>query len=71
VIDAGLSWLHDGPPSAPIAGDELAAEVGIEPGPELGRLLDEIEAAVFAGEVRTREDAIAAGRRLLAGPDSN
>ena len=53
VLPAALAWHRDGPPRAPIAGDELAAAVGIEPGPELGRLLAEIEAAVFTGEVRT------------------
>jgi len=42
----------------PIAGDELAAAIGISPGPELGLLLAELEAAVFAGEVDTAEQAI-------------
>jgi poly(A) polymerase len=58
VLPAALEWYREGPPRVPIAGDELAAEVGIDPGPELGRLLDEIEAAVFAGEVRTAEQAV-------------
>jgi poly(A) polymerase/tRNA nucleotidyltransferase (CCA-adding enzyme) len=48
----------------PIAGDELAAALGIEPGPELGRILGEVQAAVFAGEVETAEDAIAYARGL-------
>ena len=39
MLPAALAWQRDGPPRAPIAGDELAAEVGIEPGPELGELL--------------------------------
>jgi poly(A) polymerase len=52
-----------------IRGDELAAELGIERGPELGRLLGEIEAARFAGEVRTREEAVALAGRLLAEVD--
>jgi poly(A) polymerase len=64
MIAEALAWRRDGPPRSPIRGDELAAELGIEPGPELGRLLDEIRAAVFAGEVSTAEDAIALGRRL-------
>ena len=44
VLPAALEWHRNGPPRVPIAGDELAAAVGIEPGPELGRLLDELEA---------------------------
>jgi acyl transferase domain-containing protein len=39
--------------------------LGIDPGPELGRLLGEIEAAVFAGEVSGRDDAIALARKLI------
>jgi poly(A) polymerase len=64
MIHEALSWRRQGPPRAPIRGDQLAAELGIEPGPELGRLLGEIEAGVFEGAVETREDAIALARGL-------
>ncbi len=64
MIVEAVAWRRDGPPRPPIRGDELATELGIEPGPELGRVLSEIEAAVFAGEVSTREDAIALARTL-------
>jgi poly(A) polymerase len=67
IIVEALAWRRKGPPRSPIPGDELASEVGIEPGPELGRLLGEIEAAVFAGEVATREEAIALARQLVRG----
>ncbi len=67
VLPEAVAWHRDGPPRAPIAGDELAAAVGIEPGPELGRLLEEIEAGVFVGDVLTADDAIAAARRLRDG----
>ncbi|HYF26091.1 MAG TPA: HD domain-containing protein [Baekduia sp.] len=50
-----------------IRGDELARELGIRPGPQLGRLLAELEEARYAGEVRTREDAVTHARRVLAG----
>jgi hypothetical protein len=63
VLPAAVAWHRDGPPQAPVAGDELAEAVGIEPGPELGRLLAEIEAAVFTGEVGSREEAIELARR--------
>ncbi|OLE38711.1 MAG: hypothetical protein AUG48_01165 [Actinobacteria bacterium 13_1_20CM_3_68_9] len=67
MIADALTWRRSGPPRAPIPGDELASELGIEPGPELGRLIAEIEAAVFTGEVSTREDAVRLGRQLLRG----
>ena len=64
MVAEGLEWRRSGPPRSPIRGDELAAELGIEPGPELGRLLAEIEAAVFCGELESREDAIELARSL-------
>jgi poly(A) polymerase len=66
LMRAALDWREQGPPSVPIRGDELARELGIEPGPELGRLLAGLTEAVYAGEVATRDDAVAAARRLLA-----
>jgi putative nucleotidyltransferase with HDIG domain len=64
MVGEALAWRREGPPRAPVRGDELAAELGIDPGPELGRLLGEIEEAVFAGEVSGRDDAIALARSL-------
>jgi poly(A) polymerase len=64
MIGEALAWRRAGPPRSPIRGDDLAAELGIEPGPELGRLIGEIEAAVFTGEVSTRDDAVALARAL-------
>ena len=64
VLPPAIAWHRNGPPKPPIAGDELADAVGIEPGPELGRLLDEIEAAVFTGQVTTADDAIEYARGL-------
>jgi poly(A) polymerase len=66
MIAEGLAWRRTGPPRSPIRGDELAAELGIDRGPELGRLLAEIEAARFAGEVSTRADAVELARRLAS-----
>ena len=71
VLPAALAWHREGPPASPLAGDELAAALGIAPGPELGRLLGEIEAAVFAGEVDDREAAIELARRLRTPPAPN
>ena len=66
LMHAALEWREHGPPGVPIRGDELARELGIEPGPELGRLLAELTEAAYAGEVETRDDAVAVARRLLS-----
>ena len=64
LMPAALEWRRGGPPRLPLRGDELAAELGIEPGPELGRLLAELEEAAYAGEVADRVQAIEVARRL-------
>jgi len=69
VMDAALEWRRGGPPRPPVRGDDLARELGIVPGPELGRLLAELEEAAYAGEASTREDAVALARRLRENPD--
>jgi len=59
MLDDALAWHASGPPPALVRGDELAAELGIEPGPVLGQLLEEIAAGHYAGEIATRDEAIA------------
>jgi putative nucleotidyltransferase with HDIG domain len=64
LMSAALDWREQGPPRVPVRGDELARELGIEPGPELGRLLRELERAAYSGRAATREQAIALARTL-------
>jgi putative nucleotidyltransferase with HDIG domain len=64
MLAAALDWRRDGPPAPLLRGDELAAELGIEPGPELGELIAELEAAQYAGEVSTRAQAVERARSL-------
>jgi poly(A) polymerase len=64
MLAAALDWRRDGPPAPLLRGDELAAELGLEPGPELGELLAELEAAQYAGEVETRKQALERARRV-------
>jgi poly(A) polymerase len=64
MLAAALDWRRDGPPRPLLRGDELAAELDLEEGPELGELLAELEAAQYAGEVSTREQAVARARAL-------
>jgi poly(A) polymerase len=64
MLAAALEWRRDGPPEPLLRGDELSAELGIGPGPELGDLLAELEAAQYAGEVSTREEALERARRV-------
>jgi poly(A) polymerase len=67
LMEAALDWREHGPPALPLRGDELASELGLEPGPELGRLIDELIEAVYAGEATTRDEAVGLARRLQSG----
>jgi poly(A) polymerase len=64
LMAAALRWRREGPPPAPLRGDELAQQLGMEPGPDLGRLLAELEEASYAGEVRSADQAVEYARRL-------
>lgn len=64
VMGPALDWRENGPPPLPVRGDELAAELGIRPGPELGELLAMLEEAVYAGEVSTRDEGVELVRAL-------
>src|SRR5205085_497808 len=63
---AALSWRAD-PPRPPVTGEELMEALGLDPGPAVGRLLEELRAAAYAGEIGSREDALALARTRLDG----
>jgi hypothetical protein len=65
IMGPALAWRRDGPPKLPLRGDDLARELGIDRGPELGRLLEAIREAVFAGEVQDRDQAVGYARALM------
>jgi len=52
-------------PAPLVRGDELAAALGLAPGPRLGELLAALEEARYAGEISTREEALRLARSLL------
>jgi poly(A) polymerase len=64
MLRDALIWHRDGPPRPPLSGDDLARELGIEPGPELGRVLEELRAEAFAGEISGRDEALERARQL-------
>jgi len=64
LLADALRWRDEGPPRPLLRGDELAGELGIAPGPLLGELIEALAQAQYAGEVRTREQAVAHARRL-------
>jgi tRNA nucleotidyltransferase/poly(A) polymerase len=65
IMEPALAWRREGPPQPPVRGDELARELGIERGPELGRLLEALREAVFAGDVQDRDQAVGYARALV------
>jgi poly(A) polymerase len=66
VLVEGLAWRAD-PPRPPIRGDQLARALGLKRGPELGRILAELEAASYAGEISGPDEAIERARELVSG----
>ena len=64
VLPAALDWRAQRGRAPLVRGDVLAAALGIEGGPQLGRLLAEIDEARFAGDVTTADEAIALAARL-------
>jgi len=71
MIAAALDWRRDGPPAPLLRGDELAAELGIDPGPRLGEAMAELEAAQFAAEVSDRAGAVEHARNWLTWSEEN
>jgi poly(A) polymerase len=65
MVAAGLDWHRHGPPTPLLNGDELVTELDIEPGPRLGELLAELEAAQYAREVTDRATALSHARNWL------
>jgi putative nucleotidyltransferase with HDIG domain len=59
MLGDALRWRQDGQPGPLLRGDELARELGIAPGPRVGELLVDLARAQYAGEVTTREQAVA------------
>ncbi len=65
LLGEALAWRAGPRPEPLVRGDELAAELGLATGPRLGELLGELEEAAWAGEISTRDEAIAHARGLL------
>lgn len=72
VLPAALAYPAFTAQPALVRGDELANALGLRPGPALGALLAELEEARYAGDIGTREEAVALARELSArsGPAS-
>jgi putative nucleotidyltransferase with HDIG domain len=64
MLGDALRWRAEGPPAPLLRGDELARELEITAGPRLGALLEQLAEAQFAGELATREQALAYARTL-------
>jgi poly(A) polymerase len=64
MLGDALRWHEQGPPAPLVRGDELAARLGIETGPRVGELLEQLGAARYAGEIHTPAQALALARDL-------
>jgi poly(A) polymerase len=68
MLDEALAWRAERP-RPPVRGDELARAVGLPPGPEVGRILADLEEASFAGEIASPAQAIERARELARRSD--
>ncbi len=63
-----LAWRFQEEVTAPprlVTGHDLMDALGLTPGPLVGRLLEAVQEAQAAGEVTTREEALALARQEL------
>jgi hypothetical protein len=65
LLGDALRWRAEGPPPPLLRGDELIAELAVPKGPRVGELLAELAEAQYAGELGTREQALAYARQLV------
>jgi hypothetical protein len=63
LVDAVDAARRADPPQPLVRGDEL----GLDPGPEIGRILDAIDEERAAGTISTREEALELARTLAKG----
>jgi putative nucleotidyltransferase with HDIG domain len=65
MLTDALQWRARGPAEPLLRGDELARELGIATGPLLGKLLEALAEAQYAGELGSREQALAYARERV------
>jgi poly(A) polymerase len=63
MLTEALTWHRD-PPRPALSGDDLAAELGIEPSPRMGEILERLREAAYTGDAPDRESALALARSL-------
>jgi putative nucleotidyltransferase with HDIG domain len=66
MVGEALAW-RAARPEPPVRGNDLARALQLSPGPEMGRMLAELEEASFAGEIGSPEEAIERARQLMSG----
>ncbi len=66
MLDLVLARRAVAEPPPLVRGDQLARELGIEPGPTLGRLLAQLAEDVYAGDITSPEQALRRARQLLS-----
>jgi putative nucleotidyltransferase with HDIG domain len=64
ILPDALRWRTYGPPSAFLTGRELISELGLQPGPRIGELLEELAQAQYAGETTSPAQALELARTL-------
>jgi poly(A) polymerase len=68
LLKDALRWRAQGPPPPLVRGDDLACALNIRLGPRVGELLEELAEAQYAGEIATREQALAYAHAIEGRP---
>ena len=53
------------PPARFVTGYDLISELGLSPGPKLGKILHEIERAADEGTIHSRREALELARKII------
>jgi poly(A) polymerase len=65
ILQVGTQQTRPERPERLVTGHDLMQEFGLEPGPQLGVLLEKINEAQAAGEISNREEALALAKQAL------
>jgi poly(A) polymerase len=65
VTEEAIAWRRGARDHRLLRGEDLIGELGLEPGPLIGELLELVREAAFAGEIGAREEALEFARRFM------
>jgi hypothetical protein len=65
ILEVGTEQSQPNRPERLVTGHDLMEQFSLEPGPQIGVLLEKINEARAAGEISSREEALALAEQVL------